>query len=165
MKWCYLVVQALLKNYNTSWHKLLFTTLGTLSPWYYLFQSLNLAWKSSLKMSKSIKGEELFCLNSWALFHINYRIYLADGNTLEVTEAYTINGVFIKQKLGTLETNIFSEYQLQKRSNFMGLHMKVMTDADDAYIKLDKSYKNSSYDPTAEAYIVKTKTCVFIYKI
>ena len=107
-------------------------------------------------------GDPLFnmALNHLKL-EINQEIFLIKESTNEIFETYFINGIQIKNKLGTLsEEEIFWETKVQpffqkRRANFHGLKLKAFTEISGNDIIIDSKFKdNAPYFETSQTFLV-----------
>ena len=107
-------------------------------------------------------GDPLFnmALNHLKL-EINQEIFLIKESTNEIFEAYFINGIQIKNKLGMLsEDEIFWESKVEpffqkRRANFHGLKLKAFTEMSGNDIIIDSKFKdNAPYFKTNQTFLV-----------
>ena len=92
---------------------------------------------------------------------INDEIYFFNENTNKVYETYLQNNIKIKRHLGTLHQGsklVWHENPtfVDRRSDFLGIHMKAMTEEDGTWVKIKNSFlteapyfpNNGTYDVT-----------------
>ena len=81
-----------------------------------------------------------------------------DIETWKVYEHYTINQKKILNQLGSFNndfkyTSIMSESFVERRSNFQGYQMKIMTEEVDPYITIDHDFLTPAYfDEKSQTY-------------
>ncbi len=89
------------------------------------------------------KTEMASCFqDSFKSLAIDQEIYLIDKASFEIHEVYSVNGIVLETVLtqrAIRDTNIE-----QRRNDFMGQYMTIMTDADPPSIFLDKDLLNKS---------------------
>ena len=116
--------------------------------------------KTIILISQDVQFEKL--LNIVALkTEINQHVFVFNKNTQELHEAYTINSIVIKKKLGGIDliTNNFSWLNdvspkfIDRRSNFHGTILKGMVEFTGLYMNADLTYlKKAKYFPKNETY-------------
>ena len=116
--------------------------------------------KTIILISQDLQFEKL--LNIVAIqSEIHQHVFVFNKNTLELYEAYTINSIVIKKKLGSIDSisnnfnwqNNVSPKFIKRRSNFHGTVLKGMVEFTGLYMNADLTYlKKAKYFPNNETY-------------